>query len=198
MKFATIAALLATTSALDTGFGPTFTIEAKAGDTQNKQTIKAEVPAGKYLILALGEAHDAAVDMLYFGGKGSNNCKDMKGKEGDLPTEDAGGARNLENCSATLSGSQYYFTTDRSLSTGDTTTDTKLECGKSYDFEYMGSDTTAEMQKQPPKHGGFKMVIAAAPGCAVTLSKIEETKTGAFSMGVTAATAMAASSFMLF
>jgi hypothetical protein len=143
MKFATIAALLATTSALDTGFGPTFTIEAKAGDA-SKQVIKAEVPSGKYLILALGDAHDAAVDMLYFGGKASNNCKDMKGKEGDLPTEDAGGARNLENCSATGT-SPYKFTTDRKLSTGDTTTDTKLECGKSYSFEYMGSDTTAEM-----------------------------------------------------
>jgi len=188
-----IAALVASAMALDTGFGPSFSI---AKDTNNANNIKitASVPANTYLVLAFGEAHDAAVDMLYFGGKASANYKDMHGKEGTVPTEDAADKRNLQ-CTVTGSG-PYSFDCTRALNTGDTTSpDTVLACGKSYDFEYMGSDATAELQATPPKHGGVKLTLDAS--CVATLEKVAEKAAGAMAKTIAGATVLAAS-YMLF
>ena len=192
MKFTVLAALLASTQAaeIDTGFGPKFNIVKK---DNNAQTITATVPANNYLVLALGDAHDAAVDMLYFGGKSSNNYKDMKGKEGTMPTEDPSGKRNL-NCNVSGSG-PYTFDCSRDINTGDADTDTKLECGKSYTFEYMGSGSTADLQAEPAKHGSFKMSLDSS--CVVTLEKVAKSETGAMTNVISAASVLAAT-YMLF
>ena len=85
MKIAVILGIVASVMALDTGFGPTFTFEKGADKTELK--IVAKVPAKTYLILALGTPGQT-VDMLYFGGKASNNYMDMQGKKGSVPQED--------------------------------------------------------------------------------------------------------------
>mgnify|MGYP001135873900 CR=1 FL=1 len=188
MKFATTVALLAaTTQALDSGWGPTFSV-AKDSDA-TKQVWTVEVPANKYLIIAFGEAHDEKVDMMYFAGKSSDNCWDMHGKEGTIPTRDAADKRNLE-CTVTGSG-PYKFTVKRKLNTGDATSPDKvLECGKTLEIEYMGSDTTAELQATPTKHGAANYALDAS--CVATLTKKEEKKDSAMSKIIGAASVLAA------
>ena len=95
------------------------------------------------MLLAFGETKKEKVDTLYFGGKASDNYKDMQFKLGEVATEDESGKRNLD-CS-TSGTDPVTFTCKRSLDTGDTTSPDKiLQCGQKYTFEYLGCLTTAE------------------------------------------------------
>ena len=121
--------------------GPTFKIVKK---DSTYITLSAEVPTDKYLIIAFGSAKSSDVDMVYFGGKAQNNCKDMYGKEGVIPTADT--QSNIESCTASEAAGTYSISFDRKLSTGDASQDTTLTCGKDYTMEWLGSDTSADLQ----------------------------------------------------
>ena len=184
MKTLLLAALAATNvSAWDTwANGPTFEISYEnPGKLKMKFVVK--VPQNQYVCIAFNDPAAADTDMIQFKGAGiSGSAIDLFGKNTEKPTTD--GSQSLSDTIGSESNKLYTITTYRSLDTGETTQDSKVECGKTYTWYWFGSPTTAELGTAP-LNGKVKVTLGAAPLCAMTLETTEvaaSAKTGAHSI----------------
>ena len=95
-------------------------------------------------------------DLVQFSGFGSNgSILDLWGTGFTTPEIDS--ANSYSPTTGTLSGSTYTFNTEREFYTGDSK-DFKFECGKEYDFKWVGNDSTPSLVKHN-KSGSWKLKI---------------------------------------
>ena len=144
MKFY-LATLVASASAIDYetwANGPTFSLTYDAAKMMMKLTSK--VPENTWLGLGFGEGM-ANVDMVVMQGKDNGIMRDLWSTTFGQPKADA--TDDWKEKAISKDGTMYSFAGYRSLSTGDATEDTVLECGKDYEFYWSGNDMTAEFTK---------------------------------------------------
>ena len=159
MKFAPLIFLIHEAYSIDTwAGGPTFTVSSDKA--AKKLKITASVPSNMYLGLAYG-SNMSQTDMVQFAGTGgSGTVKDLWGVGNATPETDS--SNSYSPTTGTLANGKYSFSTSRSFDTQDAK-DKKLECGKTYNFKWVGSSSTASMQKHN-KSGSWTMKIDADCG----------------------------------
>ena len=156
MKVATLALLVASNQAVDTWEdGPEFEIEWDSHKEAMK--IEAEVPEGQWLGIAYGQNMNN-VDMLFMGGNGDGDFKDMWAANpyGGPPDEDPN--FSYFDVERKKEGSKYEFKAWRKLDTGDAANDLVINCGQVYDFKWVGHDASGTMNKHN-KVGMWKLTI---------------------------------------
>ena len=113
-----------------------------------------------YLGLAFGSGM-SQTDMVQFAGSGgSGTIKDLWGVGNMTPETDT--TNSYSPTTGSLSGTKYSFSTSRAFDTSDPK-DKKFECGKDYSFKWVGSSSSASLQKHN-KSGSWTMKIDADCG----------------------------------
>ena len=126
------------------------------------------VPENQWFAIGFGVGM-INVDMVLFTGSGFNgSIKDMWSTANSTPVEDTNNAYAIGS-TKTKVGSTYNFTAYRALNTLDASQDRKLECGKTYEFNWSALSTSSTFAKHD-KSGKINVTFAAAPSCTVTFS----------------------------
>ena len=97
------------------------------------------VPTNSYLALGYGTGM-TNTDSVMFTGNGA--VKDLYSTANTTPSIDSSNA--YSPATGTLSNGKYVYTSERAFDTGDAK-DKVIECGKSYDFRWVGLTSSSDL-----------------------------------------------------